>query len=284
MKTHSCSKKSGFTLIELLVVIAIIAILAAILFPVFARARENARKASCTSNLKQIGVAMLSYTQDYDEMLPPMTPGYVSGDFGIASDGAPATPPHGYSADPAVPSETYQYSASGGGESFSQSWQDAIFPHVKSLQIFDCPSHQKPLKLPRPGEPMSWYTGDPAFVVHNYKPFRFSYAANDNLIVSPLSGLKARKLSIIQDAATKILLVHHNQDGFIYMNPGRYAAYAFDPPAGGAPYGPAYQQDMWPHNDSTLMMFADGHVKGAMRKATGQWVQAGYWNPTVAAP
>jgi prepilin-type N-terminal cleavage/methylation domain-containing protein/prepilin-type processing-associated H-X9-DG protein len=61
------SRRNGFTLIELLVVIAIIAILAAILFPVFARARENARRASCQSNMKQIGLGMLQYSQDYDE-------------------------------------------------------------------------------------------------------------------------------------------------------------------------------------------------------------------------
>jgi prepilin-type N-terminal cleavage/methylation domain-containing protein/prepilin-type processing-associated H-X9-DG protein len=62
--------RHGFTLIELLVVIAIIAILAAILFPVFARARENARRTSCLSNLKQIGIGLMQYTQDYDELLP----------------------------------------------------------------------------------------------------------------------------------------------------------------------------------------------------------------------
>ena len=66
---------TAFTLIELLVVIAIIAILAAILFPVFARARENARRSSCQSNMKQIGLGFLQYTQDYDERFPPGTDG-----------------------------------------------------------------------------------------------------------------------------------------------------------------------------------------------------------------
>jgi prepilin-type N-terminal cleavage/methylation domain-containing protein len=83
---RSNNKKSAFTLIELLVVIAIIAILAAILFPAFARARENARRASCQSNLKQIGLGAMQYTQDYDETLPPGALGYGPGAslFGMA--------------------------------------------------------------------------------------------------------------------------------------------------------------------------------------------------------
>jgi prepilin-type N-terminal cleavage/methylation domain-containing protein/prepilin-type processing-associated H-X9-DG protein len=73
VKRTLCNEKrhaSGFTLIELLIVITIIGILASILFPVFARAREMARRASCASNLKQIGIAVQMYTQDYDEFLP----------------------------------------------------------------------------------------------------------------------------------------------------------------------------------------------------------------------
>jgi prepilin-type N-terminal cleavage/methylation domain-containing protein/prepilin-type processing-associated H-X9-DG protein len=96
--------RRGFTLIELLVVIAIIAILAAILFPVFAKAREKARQTSCLSNAKQITLAILSYTQDYDEMLPliynnfNMSPGYVY-------------------------------------------WMHEIVPYCKNVQLFRCPSN-----------------------------------------------------------------------------------------------------------------------------------------------
>lgn len=76
----STTKKSGFTLIELLVVIAIIAILAAILFPVFAQAREQARKITCTSNLKELTLAWLMYAQDYDETWVTTAKGYVNAD------------------------------------------------------------------------------------------------------------------------------------------------------------------------------------------------------------
>ena len=66
--------RRGFTLIELLVVIAIIAILAAILFPVFAKAREKARQTSCLSNVKQLGLGLMMYAQDYDEKMPSYLP------------------------------------------------------------------------------------------------------------------------------------------------------------------------------------------------------------------
>ena len=115
-------RKRGFTLIELLVVIAIIAILAAILFPVFARAREAARKATCMSNLKQITLAALMYAQDYDEALPAVTAltGYCA------------------SAHPVEPAN--RYTTSFGGLGTLDFWQlaDVLGPYVKSLDLFDC--------------------------------------------------------------------------------------------------------------------------------------------------
>src|SRR5688500_9055328 len=118
--------RKGFTLIELLVVIAIIAILAAILFPVFGRARENARRASCQSNLKQIALGMHQYTQDYDEKFPLVF--YMRNMAALPAGDAAQLP------NPM----TYDSIVTGGN--FVTSWADEIQPYVKSQQMFACPS------------------------------------------------------------------------------------------------------------------------------------------------
>src|SRR2546429_6022121 len=105
MRLSARSAGRGFTLIELLVVIAIIAILAAILFPVFAQAREKARQTACLSNVKQIGTALNMYSQDYDEQFP-------SGRY-----------------DPSNPN----------GADYGKGWAGQVYPEIKNTQIFRCP-------------------------------------------------------------------------------------------------------------------------------------------------
>ncbi|MGV3719949.1 MAG: DUF1559 domain-containing protein [Actinomycetota bacterium] len=118
--THSArptNHRRGFTLIELLVVIAIIAILAAILFPVFARAREAARQSSCLSNTKQMGNAVLMYVQDYDEIYPWMW----QGGGGSAWVHIPVNQ---------TASSDYYI------------WAEWIYPYVKNDGVFQCPSRK----------------------------------------------------------------------------------------------------------------------------------------------
>jgi prepilin-type N-terminal cleavage/methylation domain-containing protein/prepilin-type processing-associated H-X9-DG protein len=102
-------RSRGFTLIELLVVIAIIGLLASILFPVFARARENARRASCASNLKQLGLGIMQYVQDYDEYYP--------------------------------------FSYGGGSSTTARYWSRDVFPYIKNSQVYVCPSADKPASI-----------------------------------------------------------------------------------------------------------------------------------------
>lgn len=104
--------KKGFTLIELLVVIAIIAILAAILFPVFAQAREKARATNCLSNMKQLGTALTLYADDYDETT-------------ISADEVP-NPQQGYA---------------------QCAWYEKLYPYVKNENCFICPSLKKGFNL-----------------------------------------------------------------------------------------------------------------------------------------
>ncbi len=115
--------RRAFTLIELLVVIAIIAILAAILFPVFAHAREKARQSSCLSNVKNMNTALLMYTQDYDETFPLTAPDNVRAFFTTPADRT-ATSPVGLARRQGF-------------------WSNSISPYIKNWQVYTCPSAQE---------------------------------------------------------------------------------------------------------------------------------------------
>src|SRR5688572_3938171 len=116
--------RPGFTLIELLVVIAIIAILAAILFPVFAQAREKARSISCLSNMRQVGMGLYMYVQDYDETYPRN------------DDCLPGTN------NPVVPSASGCFGPYGNRINHYKWWW-WVHPYTKNVDIFFCPSRKR---------------------------------------------------------------------------------------------------------------------------------------------
>ncbi|MGC9318959.1 MAG: DUF1559 domain-containing protein [Armatimonadota bacterium] len=145
-------RRRGFTLIELLVVIAIIAILAAILFPVFARAREKARQASCTSNLKQLSLGLLMYMQDYDQR-------FVRTSANDMNAWAAADNPYSV-------------------------WYRAIMPYVKNEQLYECPSDSTPNSARWSTSATTWddwpADGATAYPATAGYEFALSYGVNHN--------------------------------------------------------------------------------------------------------
>jgi prepilin-type N-terminal cleavage/methylation domain-containing protein/prepilin-type processing-associated H-X9-DG protein len=172
----------AFTLIELLVVIAIIAILAAILFPVFAQARESARTSSCLSNIKQIGLAVIQYIQDYDEHYP--TPLYCA--LGT-TDACPAT--------------GQQDQPFGIWHKRHIGWNHTVLPYIKNAQVFLCPSSPRgpDYSSTDPNNNTDWRTGS------------VNYWINKSLSGDPFagawnSGFRSQKEASLNFAAVTIML------------------------------------------------------------------------------
>jgi prepilin-type N-terminal cleavage/methylation domain-containing protein/prepilin-type processing-associated H-X9-DG protein len=171
--------QSGFTLIELLVVIAIIAILAAILFPVFAQAREKARAATCVSNLKQLSLGMLMYSQDYDETIPQWKwdQSYASG--------------------------------SGSKNNATTVWWNAIYPYVKNVGVYACPSQRYTYTLAQDGH-WGWFSKTAASVIGLNPVFanaKIGYGANEPLTYQQPALASLSKPSdslILADMATSL--------------------------------------------------------------------------------
>jgi prepilin-type N-terminal cleavage/methylation domain-containing protein/prepilin-type processing-associated H-X9-DG protein len=231
-KTH----RSAFTLIELLVVIAIIAILASILFPVFARARENARRASCMSNFKQIGLAVMQYTQDYDEKYP--LPWYSSG-FPAGSTSGPGGDRYQteVQTEPGTPGAYFSFCTTGycGSElKHWISWMDMIYPYTKSVQVFRCPSslHTTPY---------------PDYILSG----AYNGAYKNGFDSDYPSGWSTTSMAEIQNAAGAVMIWEMGD-----VTPGqRYGCI-------GAPGNiPRWPNEATIHLGGMNLAFGDGHVK-----------------------
>lgn len=234
------SSQKAFTLIEILIVIAIISILAAILFPVFARARENARRSSCMSNLKQIGLGMMMYTQDHDERFPPTIPGTWR------------KRPEDYivNTDKSMPSGHFLINDQGASPQTKNfvTWMDLIFPYVKNVQVFKCPSHKASDTNPSYGYNTSL----------NTKP------GTDG--VGPAVGLSLAAIN--RPAEIVMNLDYPNLSGF------SASANSYCDPSGGwrNPSNINYKS-MWPHLEGGNVSFTDGHVKWHARESSDICIQ-----------
>jgi len=229
MLTIRC--REAFTLIELLVVIAIIAILAAILFPVFAQVREKARQISCLSNLKQIGMATMQYVQDNEETYFSVPyPGDFNGD----------------------PNKPCLYPA------------EYIYPYIKSTQVFKCPDFDGDQFATgyqfygSPGAPAGMQT---PLYVKSLADYKLGYGLNE-LLLSDDSGLRPGPVTIasIKSPSSIGMFV---DSSFVWDT---YIGYQRDLGQGNRTYWLSSDQKTWfygvpRHNGGSNFCYADGHAK-----------------------
>lgn len=250
--------RKGFTLIELLVVIAIIAILAAILFPVFAQARDKARQASCLSNLKQGGLAMMGYAADYDDTFPMA--------FGVR----PGTAQH-YRWDfyHAVPANWRAGAPQSYIDMSNMFWANSIQPYMKSYEVLVCPSTfplDPPLvdySAPNPGTFVATASYTYNGLLHNYPVAQVNRAAETPLVWEGGGNANVTGLG------------SSNPSLYCPQNPGSVGGdeCVYKPPVDGCTgrngeengyfsymFASAADSDLV-HQKGTSWLFADGHVK-----------------------
>jgi prepilin-type N-terminal cleavage/methylation domain-containing protein/prepilin-type processing-associated H-X9-DG protein len=235
--TLSVRHRSAFTLIELLVVIAIIAILAAILFPVFAQARDKARAAACLSNEKQIGIGIIMYSQDYDDTLPIA----YYGATGL--EGAVATVPK---------------------------YMDLVFPYVKSEAVFTCPSRTSDYNDNYNYQHYTRRTG------RNYGTYFINSAYSSSSLV-PSTPVSGAPLAAIKDSAGTVFVLEapwtYSKTSSNGLNTAaRTAEITFDVTSGNPSWvnttsnpvevsANGQQRFIAPHGGRANTIFCDGHAK-----------------------
>ncbi len=233
--TRTARRLGGFTLIELLVVIAIIAILAAILFPVFARAREKARQAACMSNEKQIGLALMQYSQDYDETLPKRYGEACNAGVGDCENRK------------------------------TRSWKNMLNTYIKSYAVFKCPSNpsaENPDVIGRdaiaadPTNTVGIYAnGYSMWLPDGFLCSKFGHGAE---YPQPLAGI---------DAPSNAMIIL--ETSYVYPDTGPYLGYT-EPALGGSPdyYPGRSTYDSGHGKNRCNIIYMDGHVKFKFLKQT----------------
>jgi prepilin-type N-terminal cleavage/methylation domain-containing protein/prepilin-type processing-associated H-X9-DG protein len=228
---------AGFTLIELLVVIAIIAILAAILFPVFAQAREKARQSTCLSNTKQIGMALMQYEADYDEAAP-----------GVWFGPVPAAP----------------WSQPSNATTFYK-WMDAINPYVKNEGVFNCPSDQFNKRYTfrnRDGSNgYGSYAMSQAYFCagDHFSPPTSDYNQGPNIIRLPMIQRPADTVWIVDGGMPGIKDPPWKSYEFWWCDPNTINT-TFPAPKGTAPR--YFHNIVERHPGTVNVIYCDGHAKG----------------------
>jgi prepilin-type N-terminal cleavage/methylation domain-containing protein/prepilin-type processing-associated H-X9-DG protein len=252
----SVRKREGFTLIELLVVIAIIAILAAILFPVFAKVREKARQTSCLSNLKQLGLGEAQYVQDYDERYTPVV-----------------------LVIPPTPSVV--------------AWPQLISPYVKSTQLFHCPDDAGNVSNPNitAPAPAGFQNIFPSSYVLNVYTNQSTLQSGRSLadVVQPTTTVYACDGGVKVTATAPYVeydtSAHPQNKGALYMD---YPGGAI--PVGGTGYPGTYTSNVttdpgWGgpdprHKGFCNVLFIDGHAK-SMRPEAFYYPSSPWLDPQI---